>query len=273
MKAAALSRTGTKKLWCARLRQQGDTRMAWTDLKKGDTGRRVRLVQEWLTLRGEGVIIDERFGDATEFATALFQELAGLAVTGVVTRETWWRLCEPYTRAIRPLPPDDRTLSELLLAYAEQHLASRAREVGGQNLGPWVRLYMNDVDGPDRYWCAGFAWFCLNQAAQSIGVPPPIARAESVPRLVAFARAAGLFVEAPPLAERTSVIRPGDLFVERGGNFGWKHIGIVKEVHEKVFVTIEGNSNDDHQDNSWEVCQRVRAYEYPTKDFISFRVA
>lgn len=39
--------------------------------------------------------------------------------------------------------------------------------VGGQNRGPWVRLYMKGHEGPDLPWCAGFVSFVTSQAAQA----------------------------------------------------------------------------------------------------------
>ena len=43
------------------------------------------------------------------------------------------------------------------------------REIGGQNMGPWVRLYMDGREGAEFPWCAGFVCFVLAQACEAMG--------------------------------------------------------------------------------------------------------
>ena len=235
--------------------------------KLGDRGRGVKLIQEWLCLRSVGVLIDGRFGAATEQAVRLFQHQNSLGVTGAVDDMTWNALITPYTGAIAPVQSQSGLLSDAVLACAERHLAANAREVGGQNRGPWVRLYMNGLDGRPFAWCAGFATYCVHQAAASIGVAPPLPRVFGVPRLAKIARARNRLLLKPATGQRAS-IAPGSLFVVRGGKHGWSHVGIVAGVQGDVFTTIEGNSNDDLQTNSYEVCRRIRSFDFETKDFI-----
>lgn len=236
--------------------------------KRGDRGRGVQYVQEWLCLRGVGVLIDQRFGAATEQAVLLFQHSQGLPATGVVDDATWEALIAPQRSATAAVSASANRFSALVVACAERHLAANAREVGGQNRGPWVRLYMNGEDGKPFAWCAGFATYCVHQAAASIGVRPPLPRAYSVGRLVRLAKSKQRFIPKPSPAQRPS-IAPGSLFVVRRRTRGWRHVGIVTAVQGEVFMTIEGNSNDDLQTNSYEVCRRIRSYEFETKDFIS----
>ena len=231
--------------------------------------RGVKYIQEWLCLRHHGVLIDGRFGAATTYAAAEFQREHGLPVTGVVDMNTWEALIEPMTIARRSINAAGQPLSALTLAHAEVHLGQHAREVGYKNCGPWVREYMFGKDGEDRKWCAGFATYCLAQAARSTGRPLPLRRQISVPKLVAHAKKARLFLPNPRGAQR-SLLTPGSLFVTRGGRFGWNHVGIVSGVHGDVFTTIEGNSSDVMQTYSFEVCRRIRSFESATKDFIVF---
>lgn len=239
--------------------------MRWN---RGDTGLGVKLVQEWLCLRSVGVLIDGRFGAATEHAVRLFQHARGLPVTGEVDDATWAALIEPQRQATAAVDAAGKTLGEAVVLCAERHLAANAREVGGQNRGPWVRLYMNGRDGRPFAWCAGFATYCLHQAAVSLGRTPPLPRVFSVPRLARLARHRGRFVAKPAVPQRNQ-IAPGSLFVVRGGRHGWHHVGIVTSVvDDEVFATLEGNSNDDLQTNSYEVCRRIRSFEFETKDFI-----
>lgn len=234
---------------------------------RGDVGTSVKVVQEWLCLREFGVLIDGRYGAATEQAVALFQSRVGLPVTGVVGDRTWDSLTEPFRFATAAVPRGG-DFGAAVTAAAERHLAARAREVGGQNRGPWVRLYMNGRDGRPFAWCAGFASYCIRQAAASLGVSPPLPRVDSVGELVRAARSKNRLILRPARSSRRAIVRPGSLFVVRSRRRGWAHVGIVTSVNGDVFHTIEGNSNDDLQTNSYEVCRRIRSYEFETKDFI-----
>lgn len=235
--------------------------------KRGDSGRGVQFVQEWLCLRGMGVLVDRRFGAATEYAVRLFQHSEKLPATGVVNDATWEALIAPMRAATAAVPATGQRLGDAVLTCAEQHLAANAREVGGQNRGPWVRLYMNKKDGRPFAWCAGFATYCIHQAAASLGVNAPLPFAYSVPRLVRIAKSKKRFIAEPSAAQRAK-ITPGSLFVVRGGPHGWRHVGIVNTIEDEIFTSIEGNSNDDLQTNSYEVCRRIRSFEFETKDFI-----
>ena len=46
-------------------------------------------------------------------------------------------------------------------------------DVGGENRGPWVRLYMDGRDGKEWLWCAGFVCFILRQACAALDQPLP----------------------------------------------------------------------------------------------------
>jgi hypothetical protein len=147
------------------------------ELRQGARGARVRLVQEWLTLHGVGTGIDGGFGPATAAAVRAFQGGRGLPATGVVDRATFDALVAPMLRALQPVePPPGATLGVMVVAYARRHLAEHPREVGGQNMGPWVRLYMDGNQGKAWPWCAGFSTFVLRQAARTLGVPVPVGR-------------------------------------------------------------------------------------------------
>ena len=45
-------------------------------------------------------------------------------------------------KALRPIAAGTKTMSDLTLAYALQHVAQHPREAGGDNRGPWVRMYL-----------------------------------------------------------------------------------------------------------------------------------
>ncbi|NMO17508.1 peptidoglycan-binding protein [Pyxidicoccus fallax] len=234
--------------------------------RRGEQGRGVKRIQEWLTLQGFAVAIDGDFGAATEAALKRFQAKAGLSVSGVADAVTFDRLIAPMKAAIAPIPAQGRSLGSLVVAHASQHLAQRPREIGGENQGPWVRLYMDGNEGPAFAWCAGFVTFCLQQAARSLGVPMPVERTFSCDLLAAFGREKGRFLSGPTASPDRTLIRPGSLFLRRRTASDWEHAGIVTEVDEETFQTIEGNTNDQGDREGYEVCARTRGFK--NMDFV-----
>lgn len=215
-----------------------------------------------------GLRVDGDFGPATEHALCLYQESQDLAPTGVVDESTFAALVLPM-RAVLVAPNLlGLSLGQMLSLVATQHLAHRSREVGMENGGPWVRLYMRGHQGRDDLWCAGFVSFCLAQAAQCLGIEMPIAGSFGCDELVAQAKAAQCFVPHDPKGEPG--LKAGSLFVDRKRSdpLDWRHVGIVVEVTGgAAFRTIEGNSNDEGSANGHEVCARWRAYS-PYRDYV-----
>lgn len=235
------------------------------EYQKGSKGEKVGLIQEWLCLQGYHTRIDKDFGPATDTAVRGFQQDKGIAVNGIVGDETFVQLVLPMSNALNPIAPNGRSLGMMVVAYAEQHLKQSPREIGGQNKGPWVRLYMNGNEGPEWPWCAGFACFILTQACETLGVPLPMTASVSCDFLAAEARNNGLLLSEPPGAERKRITL-GSLFLVKRTATDWTHTGIVVEGGEDVFETIEGNTNDDGSREGYEVCKRFRGYK--DKDFI-----
>lgn len=233
------------------------------EYRRGDRGNKVRLIQEWLTLDGFAVVPDGKFGPATETAVSAFQTRRQLAVSGVVNAGTFAALVEPMQATLQS-QPEKPSLGTAVVAYAKQHLKARPREVGGENRGPWVRLYMDGNEGAEFRWCAGFACFVLNQACTTQGVPLPITPSVSCDSLAASAKIKGLFVGEA--AATPTLIRPGSLFLSRRTSEDWTHVGIVVLVSDETFSTIEGNTNDEGSAEGYEVCSRTRGYG--SKDFI-----
>lgn len=222
-------------------------------LRRGDQGRQVKLVQEWLSLHGNHVAIDRDFGSATETAVVAFQRAAALQSTGVVDEATFELLIAPMRAALAPIPASGRSAGELVVAYANQHLDQHPVEIGGQNCGPWVRLYMNGNEGRRWKWCAGFACFVLKQACKSCDAALPIAPSFSCNDLAESARACGRFVHRDDAG-------PGSLFLHRTTRRDWTHTGLVTHLDAETFATIEGNTSDDGKHEGYEVCGRTRGY-------------
>lgn len=237
---------------------------------RGCKGDDVRRVQEWLTLNRFGTQIDGDFGPATEYAVRLFQESRALATTGEVDAETYDAMVLPMRAVLAPPAVPNLSLGETLSLVAKSHLAQHPREVGMENGGPWVRLYMKGRHGARYRWCAGFVTFCLEQATQLLGMEMPIAGSVSCDQLVAQAKRSDCFV--PHDHDSSQSLELGGLFLNRSRSNprDWTHVGIIVEVTSgRVFRTVEGNTNDEGSSNGHEVCGRWRAYS-PYRDYIIF---
>ncbi|OGW36647.1 MAG: protein with peptidoglycan-binding domain protein [Nitrospirae bacterium GWC2_56_14] len=234
------------------------------DYQKGDKEQKVKLIQEWLCLHGFHVVIDGDFGPATEHGVKVFQKKKRLKANGIVDQKTFRKLILPMLNALKPIS-GYKKLGKLVVAYAKQHLKQTPLEIGGQNKGPWVRLYMDGHEGAEWPWCAGFASYMLRQAAKTLNVSLPIESSFSCDELAAQAEQRKIFLPEAK-ADNKKIITPGSLFLVRASAKDWVHTGIVLKAGEQVLLTIEGNTNDDGSREGYEVCRRIRGYE--AKDFI-----
>lgn len=229
----------------------------------------VRRVQEWLTLNDLAVVVDERFGPATEHAVRRFQSYRRLPTTGIVDAVTFAELTRPLRRALTAPATSPSSFPAAVVAVARGHRRRQPREVGGANRGPWVRAYMEGVDGSHRPWCAGFACQVVRQAARYAGISTPIPFRVACDEIVDDALADGRFLAGDELVGRSQPlagIPRGSLFVERGETGGWSHVGIVISAAGPVMETIEGNTNDGGSNEGVEVCRRIRGLE--NMDFV-----
>ena len=232
-------------------------------VKRGDIGKQVTLIQELLCLNNVNVVIDGLFGPATEQAIRMYQKAYGIAADGIVGKDTFERLTFQIKSALEPLEPI--SLPEMVVAYARQHLRFHPREVGGQNRGPWVRLYMDGKQGIDWPWCAGFVSFILKQACNSLSIPMPIKPTPSCYMMGMDAIDKKIFLPETKVKDFERERLTGCIFlVQKGGS--WGHTGIVTAAEDHVIHTIEGNTNDSGSREGYEVCRRIRSYD--NKDFI-----
>jgi peptidoglycan hydrolase-like protein with peptidoglycan-binding domain len=128
---------------------------------RGTKGKAARQMQEWLCLNDHAVAVDGDYGPATEAAVRAFQAAQGIGATGRVTRGTFEALTAPMGHALTVPGNLPRDLNAAVVAIARRHLVVHPREVGGQNRGPWVRLYMDGHEGGAWPWCAGFVSFVI----------------------------------------------------------------------------------------------------------------
>ena len=228
--------------------------------QSGQNNDSVKKIQEWLTYHQFATGIDSDFGAATLKAVQKFQADRSLPQTGVVTETEWGLLTAPMQAALREIAAGSMTLGELTVAYSGQHLQQHPIELGGENRGPWVRLYCGGKDGVDYKWCAGFATFLVEQAAKTLGVASPIAKTLGCNDLARDARAKKRLTKpGQPSFKR---VGPGSYFLlsDSDNLDNFFHCGLVKELGKDTFDTIEGNTNHDGSSNGYEAINRTRTY-------------
>jgi len=251
------------------------------NVRRGRRGEVVRLIQEWLCLNDFGVMIDGRYGWATVQAVMDFQGSTGvLPVTGEVDPQTYAMLIRPMTEALRTIEPPPgaasggtgATIGQMVAAYALQHLRHHAREVGGQNRGPWVRLYLHGDQRPRQAglpqgmgaWCAGFVSTMLAQATATLGTEPPLGYHTNVNHLAEEAIRRKRFINGDKAQGNLSRVPTGSLVLLRHGGKRdrWHHTGVVTQALPKFVRTIEGNSaySTDDDPSGHEVCRQMRSY-------------
>jgi len=256
-----------------------ELRAPFLPLARGSTDHGVKRVQEWLTLHGFATGIDGDFGPATAAAVEAFQRAHSClreaspgasnprGNAGIVDAETWGALVAPMDRSeLLSGMPD--TFGDRVSRIARAHLAAKAREVGGDNRGPWVRLYGRGIDQSRVVffpWCQAFASHCWLKAARELRVDLPFALVTDagavsfyVPWVVDRARAAGLFRPGSGNPD----VPPGSMFFVPGfidGRRSHVHVGLVIEDPGFDAVTcIEGNTNGSGGSNGYEVALRHR---------------
>lgn len=217
-------------------------------LKQGAGGIGVKRVQEWLRIHGFPAPLDSDFGSETADQLKAFQASQGRPPSGELDEQTWELLTAPMRKALVKIEnAAGMSLDELAITIAKQHLAQKPIEIGGNNRGPWVRLYMAGRDGEDQLWCAGFVCFVVDQACRELKIAMPFKRQVFVPTLVNEARATGRLVNPAELntpQDRRSKLKPGYIFVVRDGA-SFSHTGFVLSVNDARFDTVEGNTSAD----------------------------
>jgi peptidoglycan hydrolase-like protein with peptidoglycan-binding domain len=243
-------------------------------VRRGRRGDNVRLIQEWLCLNDCDVMIDGQFGRATEQAVRDFQGATGvLPTTGEVDAQTFAMLIRPMAEALRAIDaPDGATLGQMVAAYALQHLRNRAREIGGRNRGPWVRLYLHGDQRPRDpqanagadSWSASFVSTVLAQAADAIGIAPPLEYHAHATRMAEEARRQQRFVSGEKAQRNPQSVPTGSILLLRQGGRrdAWHHAGIVTQALERFVRTIEGNTayNLEEPPSGHEVTRQMRSY-------------
>jgi hypothetical protein len=226
---------------------------------------KVKELQELLCLNGYNVVIDGIMGPATKQALINYQKENGLTNPGELTVQTVSMMLYPFVKVAEIWPPDGRKANEMLIKYAGIHFGYSPKEIGGQNMGPWVRLYMDGNEGKSWPWCAGFVSYLLKQTYKSLGQPLPFKTSFSCQELAKNAYKNGMLKVDKELDDAIKSNLAGSIFIIHKDD-EYIHTGIVISADKETFVSIEGNTNDDGSAEGYEVCKRIRNYD--SKDFI-----
>lgn len=222
------------------------------ELRKGDYGKSVKLLQEMLCLAGFELTIDQDFGNATESALLEYQKTPKFLL-----EETWEKLTNPFKVALRRLdPPIGISLEELSVMYADRHLFVGARELKNKNLGPWIRIYTGGFEGIEYPWCSYFLCFCIKQAAETLNLDITLDDIPDTGSCDDLATTWG--IEKHRLENNPKVINKGAIFLIRKLANDWIHTGFVLSHKNDSIITIEGNTNMAGEREGIAVMKRVR---------------
>jgi len=236
-------------------------------IERGSKQKKViHTIQEWLCLNGQSTKIDDDYGPATEVAVSNFQKNTGLMQTGKVDPLTFEKLVWPMKSLSETTLSGNGGLLPAVVELSLKYLAEHPMEVGGQNMGPWVRYFMDGYEGNGWPWCAGFNTLIVKQAAKLCGTSTKLPRTYSCDVLGMWAKTNGKFISGS--SGNLSIVQPGHLFLVQKSHNDWQHTGIVIEMTPEYCVTIEGNTNDEGSREGYEVCKRTRGFK--TLDFVVY---
>lgn len=239
----------------------------------------VRKVQEWINLWKRynsnwkiSTAIDGEFGPGTLAVVREFQEFHGLTTDGVVGNYTWRKLTEPMTKAFTKIKRN-HSLNDLIVKYAEQHLASSPREFK-QNEGTWVRAYMDGHEGREWAWCLGFVQTVVDQAAftkkNDLSLTDYMPFSYGCDDIGNYGLKNDKLIRNADLVKDDTRVQPGDVFLIVKTERDWTHTGIVTAIKGEWIETIEGNTNDEGSREGYEVCARKRNFK--SKNIDIYRV-
>ena len=231
--------------------------------------RAVKRLQEWLNIHGFVTPIDSDFGDSTHDQLEAFQVIRNRQPTGELDQETWALLIAPMLRALATIDHNASSLEDAVVRVARQHINELPIEIGGNNRGPWVRLYMQGQEGESQRWCAGFVCFILAQVARDLKTDIPFKRQVGVDKLVSDAKKNGRLISEAEVSDaviRISKVHPGYIFVVRESETVWSHTGIVLALKDRSFDTLEGNTGGEGGTDGPNARQGNRSYS--KKDFL-----
>lgn len=235
-------------------------------LQKGDRGAGVKTLQTLLNDRGYPVDVDDHFGAQTQRAVRAFQSQnldqhgQPLVVDGKVGPLSWWSLTHRKPAIETPAAVDYAKMpakkegggktGRRALSAAIAEMKAGAREIGGNNRGPWVKKYLAPA-GLDEgnSWCASFVSWCYREACGGDENKMPFAYCPGARALLRQFKDRNWAHEPaegyPP--------QPGDIVVWwRVCLAGWQgHVGLVHSLKDGMPYAIEGNRSPQAQGFSY----------------------
>jgi CHAP domain len=144
-----------------------------------------------------------------------------------------------------------KTIRQLALAEAVKWIGTKESPFGSN------RCKFSDWYGMVGPWCAMFATYCFETAAQNVGKDSP-----SFVRGVYYAYVPYILNDARVQTRGLSVTtspQPGDLVLyDWNRNYVPDHVGIFESGNNTSWVAIEGNTSQGNNSNGGEVMRRNR---------------
>ncbi len=135
----------------------------------------------------------------------------------------------------------NQTIQHQLVSVAMSQVG--VREVGGNNLGPQIKKYMESTWMPQEAvdkgfpWCAAFVTWCMEKACTNLGLS---FKNYAYQGADAYGWDKWAVKQGWTQLPDTADAEPGDIVT-----FDFSHVGIVYDydAHEQTVYTIEGNTN------------------------------
>ena len=235
-----------------------------TPLKKnyqlGDDDEDIIKIKQWLMLWqldensvtniiDPDHVISSKFDNDMEIVVKEIQAFLNLPQTVIVDAQTWQALVKPLKLAFSINSYRYHTLQEKQTYFALRHVQYRSAELEQNNIGPWVRSYMDGADGTWYYWCQGLACTILDQTFSSIGeyFDEFYRRTWLCEEAREHAKLRGLLVTHEELKKGQYIPNPGDLVFYISAKNGRAHhtetILDVPSPEHGVMRTVGGNTN------------------------------
>ena len=223
-------------------------------LKKGDSGQAVKDLQKLLQELDYNVPITGVYDTATYNAVLNFQGShlnkhgMPLLIDGKTGDLTMWALQNPRTKAVvgvidftkMPLASyGGSAVGRKALQFAINEIIAGAGEIGGNNMGKWVKKYLDPTGLPEgNSWCAAFVSWCFMQASEGERKKMPFKYSAGARDIYNQYKSKGWILD-----NQNELPAPGDIVawwrVSLPSGFG--HIGIVHHYEDGFVYTIEGN--------------------------------
>lgn len=216
------------------------------------------------------------FGPRMRNAVRLFQarhvDAHGrpLVQDGIVGVLTWAALFGAASVASRP-----QARSPLLaraLRVAGRAADARVREVPrNSNRGPEVDAYLRRTGTPPGHaWCGAFVYWCMDEAANALGMDNPMMRTAGCLTHWQRAEAHGARrVPAKDAKRDAARVQPGMIFIIDHGR-GLGHTGLVERIEAGLLHTIEGNTDASGTREGGGVYRLIRRIGEINRGFIAY---